>query len=91
MATDTKQNNTVMHFTSGSKDILSPSNDDRRFTVFVDDTKCEGIGCAYAPSCGRFVRPELPEQKWAAYYALPDDDCQYFESIILAEAKNAEA
>jgi hypothetical protein len=44
--------------------------------------KCEGIGCAYAPSCGRFIRPELPDQKWAAYYALPDDDCQYFESAV---------
>jgi hypothetical protein len=91
MATDTKQNNTVMHFTSGSKEFVSPNLDGRRFTVYVDDTKCEGIGCAYAPSCGRFVREELPEQKWAAYYALPDDDCQYFEPVNLAEAKNAEA
>jgi hypothetical protein len=46
-----------------------------------DIAKCEGIGCAYRGSCGRFLRPAGDQQSWAAYYALEDDDCQAFEPI----------
>jgi hypothetical protein len=65
---------------TGSLEAIAQSDDNRRF--FVADAKCEGIGCAYAPSCGRFTRPEKENQSWASFYALDDDDCQYFESAV---------
>jgi len=46
-----------------------------------DKPKCEGINCGYKASCGRFLRPTGAFQVWAAFYALPDDDCAYFEPI----------
>lgn len=46
-----------------------------------DLPKCEGLNCAYKESCGRFLRPTGAFQTWAAFYALADDDCAYFEPI----------
>ena len=45
----------------------------------ADLAKCEGIGCAFKHSCGRYLRPEAENQSWAAFYALADDDCENFE------------
>jgi hypothetical protein len=45
----------------------------------ANDAKCEGIGCSYKQSCGRFLRPIAMLQVWGAFYALPNDDCDYFE------------
>lgn len=45
-----------------------------------DLAKCEGIGCAFKASCGRFLRLEGSQQVWASYYAMADDDCQHFEA-----------
>lgn len=50
-----------------------------------DKAKCEGKDCAYKNSCDRFVRPAGAFQVWAAFYALEDDDCEYFESIPSGE------
>ncbi len=82
MGVDTKMCNSNFFFTSGSAEIIKEEGDQKLFSLTQDnDVKCQGIGCAFAPSCGRFVRAEMPEQKWASYYALPDDDCQYFEPL----------
>lgn len=43
--------------------------------------KCEGIGCAYRESCGRYLRPAGDHQSWAAFYAMHDDDCKAFEAV----------
>lgn len=51
-----------------------------------DVAKCEGIHCAYRESCGRFVRPAATGQAWGAFYALPDDDCEFFEPLPPQEA-----
>jgi hypothetical protein len=45
----------------------------------ADVAKCEGIGCAFKNSCGRYLRPEAENQAWAAFYALADDDCSAYE------------
>jgi hypothetical protein len=51
--------------------------------VKADEAKCEGIGCAYKDSCGRYLRPDAWQQQvWGSYYALEDDDCAYFEVVI---------
>lgn len=47
----------------------------------ADVAKCEGIGCAFKPSCGRYLRPEAKNQSWAAFYALAGDDCNEYEPI----------
>lgn len=47
----------------------------------ADVAKCSGLGCAFKEVCGRYLRPEAENQTWGAFYALPDDDCQYFEVI----------
>jgi len=46
-----------------------------------DKAKCEGIGCAFKHSCGRYLRPEAENQSWAAFYALAGDDCDSYEPI----------
>jgi hypothetical protein len=51
-------------------------------TANNDKAKCEGIGCAYRTSCGRYLRPEGGRQTWAAYYAMTGDDCDEFEPVI---------
>jgi hypothetical protein len=89
----TENTKPIIVFLTGSVEALSPNGDNRRFTVYTPEQgteKCQGVGCAFKQSCGRFIRAEMPEQKWAAYYALPDDDCQYFEAISQGE-KNAKA
>jgi hypothetical protein len=55
------------------------------------DEKCAGIGCAYKASCGRFTRPETSNQAWASFYAMADDDCQYFEAVKSTEVNDVEA
>lgn len=47
-----------------------------------DVAKCAGLHCAYKQSCGRFLRPEGDGQVWGSYYALGDDECDYFEPVI---------
>jgi|GEM_PF-1576680 len=47
----------------------------------ADMAKCEGIGCAFKDSCGRYARPEAEHQAWAAFYALSGDDCEAYEVI----------
>ena len=47
-----------------------------------DVAKCAGIQCAYKQSCGRYLRPEGDRQVWGSYYALADEDCDYFEPLI---------
>jgi hypothetical protein len=47
-----------------------------------DVAKCAGIQCAYKHSCGRYLRPEGDRQVWGSYYALGDEDCDYFEPVI---------
>ena len=49
--------------------------------------KCEGIGCAFKQSCGRYLRPEAPNgsQAWASYYASADVDCDAFEAVTLVK------
>lgn len=49
--------------------------------------KCEGIGCAFKGSCGRYLRPSGDQQAWASYYAFAGDDCDAFE-VLLLEASN---
>lgn len=56
-----------------------------------DIAKCEGHGCAYKTSCGRFLRPEGDQQSWASYYAFKDVDCDYFEVVIFNDKKIANA
>jgi hypothetical protein len=75
----TAKNNTNFAYVTCSVNALEPNGDDRRF--FVADAKCEGIGCAYRESCGRFTRPEKENQAWASFYALADDDCKFFEIV----------
>lgn len=75
-----KNKKIIFVLVSSSVDALAPSQGDIRY--FVADSKCEGIGCAYAPSCGRFVRKEQENQPWASFYALDEDDCQYFEPVL---------
>jgi hypothetical protein len=82
----TAKNNTNLAFVTGSINAIEPNGDDRRY--FVADAKCEGIGCAYAPSCGRFIRPEKENQSWASFYALDDDDCAYFEAWAINGGKH---
>ena len=48
----------------------------------ADLEKCEGVGCAFKGSCGRYLRPEAENQSWAAFYALADDDCNNHEPIV---------
>lgn len=48
-------------------------------TPIADKAKCTGIGCAFKYSCGRYLRPDAENQSWGAFYALADDDCEYFE------------
>ena len=44
--------------------------------------KCEGLGCAYRHSCGRYMRPSAGEnQKWGSWYAIAEDDCAAHEPI----------
>jgi len=50
-----------------------------KLTPNADEAKCAGLGCAFKPSCGRYLRPEAENQSWSAFYALADDDCEYFE------------
>lgn len=47
-----------------------------------EQEKCEGIGCAYKQSCGRYLRPEGSNQDWASFYASAGDDCNDFEPVI---------
>jgi hypothetical protein len=56
-----------------------------------DKAKCEGIGCAYKTSCGRFLRAEGDRQTWAAYYAMAGDDCDYFEATQVNGREHANA
>ena len=56
-----------------------------------DIAKCEGLGCAYKTSCGRYLRPAGDNQVWASYYAMTDDDCDYFEVVIFNDKKIANA
>jgi hypothetical protein len=49
--------------------------------AMADKAKCEGIGCAFKHSCGRYLRPEAENQSWAAFYAFADDDCNEFEPV----------
>ncbi len=60
-------------------------------TADINSTKCEGHGCAYKTSCGRFLRPEGVGQTWASYYAFKDVDCDYFEVVIFNAKKIANA
>lgn len=46
-----------------------------------DHAKCEGLNCSYKQSCARYVRSVGAFQTWAAFYALTDDDCEYFEPL----------
>lgn len=49
----------------------------------ADLAKCSGIQCAYRESCGRYLRPDAGiHQAWGSYYALGDEDCDYFEPMI---------
>lgn len=48
-------------------------------TPMADKSKCEGLGCAFKTSCGRYLRPDAENQSWAAFYTLAGDDCEYFE------------
>ena len=48
-------------------------------TKKADKAKCEGLGCAFKQSCGRYLRPAAENQSYGAFYALADDDCEYFE------------
>lgn len=44
--------------------------------------KCQGLGCAYRTSCGRYMRPSAGDaQKWGSWYAIAEDDCAAFEPI----------
>lgn len=46
--------------------------------------KCEGLGCAYKQSCGRFLRPSAGEhQQWSSWYAIAEDDCAAFEPVMV--------
>ncbi len=50
-----------------------------------NNSKCEGIGCAYKQSCGRYLRPADDNQKWASFYATAGDDCDDFEPVETGE------
>lgn len=55
----------------------------KTLTEHADVAKCAGINCGYRQSCGRFLRPDAGEQQvWGSYYALGDEDCDYFEPVI---------
>lgn len=48
----------------------------------ANQAKCEGMGCAYKQSCGRFLRPVAGDnQKWGSWYAIAEDDCAGFEHV----------
>jgi hypothetical protein len=97
MATDTKQNKLNLMFITSTPSPFDNNFVERRFRAFDESKliagpeKCQGVGCAFKHCCGRFTRPDSVNQQWHSFYALADDDCQYFEPINLAEAKNAEA
>lgn len=56
--------------------------DKASLTARADLAKCSGINCGYRQSCGRFLRPEAEtNQVWGSYYALGDEDCDYFEPV----------
>jgi len=59
----------------------------RVLTANADKAKCEGIGCAFKTSCGRYLRPDANNQSWASFYALPGDDCDEFEVILVINDK----
>lgn len=54
-----------------------------------NQAKCEGIGCAYKGSCGRYLRPVGDNQAWASYYAMAGDDCDDFEPIYMNGSEHA--
>ncbi len=48
----------------------------------ASEAKCEGLGCAYKQSCGRFLRPSAgAHQQWASWYAISEEDCAAFEPV----------
>lgn len=48
----------------------------------ANEAKCEGLGCAYKQSCGRFLRPSAGDsQQWASWYAIAEEDCAAFEPV----------
>jgi hypothetical protein len=46
------------------------------------EAKCEGMGCAYKQSCGRYLRPSAGgHQHWASWYAIAEEDCAAVEVV----------
>lgn len=57
------------------------ATNDIKLTPQATQHKCEGIGCAFKLSCGRYLRPEAENQLWASFYAIAGDDCDEYEVI----------
>lgn len=53
----------------------------------AEQAKCEGLGCAFKQSCGRYLRPEAENQSWASYYAMADVDCDAYEAVVIEDKK----
>lgn len=57
----------------------------------ANEAKCEGMGCAYRQSCGRYLRPSAGEhQQWASWYAIAEEDCAAFEPVMVNGNKRAQ-
>ncbi len=91
---DTKREKINFIFCTSDKTPLHLDGDNRRYKAInipanSKSAKCEGHGCCYKTSCGRFLRPEGVGQAWASYYAFNDVDCDYFEVVIFNDKKIA--